>query len=69
VQIGHGAHRSNAACEGWPGEGKPHAHSEGRVWKSSQPWLTTTAALGKPRDLSPASPMAGPAPYSSNLPV
>jgi hypothetical protein len=38
---------------GEPCAGKPHARFDGRALETEQSWQPNTAALGKPRDLSP----------------
>ena len=44
---------------GEPGAGEPHARLDGGSWSRSRLRQPKMAALGKPRDLSPVSPMAG----------
>ena len=43
---------------GEPGAGEPHARFDGRELEKGPLWLPITAALGKPRDLSPVTPKA-----------
>ena len=43
---------------GEPGAGEPHARFDGRELEKEPLWLPIKAALGKPRDLSPITPMA-----------
>ena len=54
---------------GEPGAGEPHARFDGGELEKESLRQPTMAALGKPRDLSPASPTAAtsPAPYPTNL--
>ena len=44
---------------GEPGAGEPHARFDGRELENELAMAADTAALGKPRDLSPALPTAG----------
>jgi len=54
---------------GEPGAGEPHARFDGGELEKEPLRQPIMAALGKPRDLSPALPTAAtsPAPYPTNL--
>ncbi|MGH3850367.1 MAG: hypothetical protein ACRDRT_11795 [Pseudonocardiaceae bacterium] len=54
---------------GEPGAGEPHARFDGGELEKELLRQPIMAALGKPRDLSPASPTAAtsPAPYPTNM--
>ena len=54
---------------GEPGAGEPHARFDGGELEKEPLRQPIMAALGKPRDLSPASPTAAtsPAPYPTIL--